>query len=94
MSIAHFNLLLYTAAADVDDNTTLLFKLNSKYRLFQHRHPRTFKNNFCGFIMFMLNDHLEEVIAGSEGDAIFMDDIKSLTDIVTSVIEDGFFKTL
>jgi hypothetical protein len=93
MSIAHFNLLLYTAAADVDDDTTLLHKLNSKYRLFQRRHPRTFKNDFCGYIMFMFNDHLEEVIAGSEGDAIFMDDIKTLTDVVTSVIEDGFFRT-
>ena len=93
MSIDHFNLLLYTVAADVDDKTTLLYKLNSQYRTFQHRHPRTFVKDFCGFIMFMFNDHLDDVISGHDGDNIFMDDVKSLTDVVTSVIEDGIFRT-
>jgi hypothetical protein len=43
--------------------------------------------------MFMFNDHLDDVISGHDGDNIFMDDVKSLTDVVTSVIEDGFFRT-
>ena len=94
MSQEHFNLLLYTAAADVEDESTLLHVLNGLYRTFQHDHPRTHIRDFSGFIMYMFNEHLGDITAGKEEDAVFMDDLSDLTDLIDTVIDEGCFRIL
>jgi len=90
----HFNLLLYTAAADVEDDSTLLYVLNAKYRTFQHDHPRTHVRDFSGFIMFMFNEHLDDLTAGKEEDVVFMNDLSELTDLIDTVIDEGCYRIL
>ena len=92
MSVEHFNLLLYTAAADVEDDSTLLYVLNAKYRTFQHDHPRTHVRDFSGFIMYMFNEHLGDLTAGKEEDVVFMDDLSELTDLIDTVMDEGCYR--
>jgi len=85
---------LYTAAADVEDDSTLLYVLNAKYRKFQHDHPRTHVRGFSGFIMFMFNEHLGDLTAGKEEDVVFMNDLSELTDLIDTVIDEGCYRIL
>jgi hypothetical protein len=92
MSINHFNLLLYISAADVDDATTLLHLLNCKYRIFQTDHPRTYVNDFSGYILFMFEENMDEITTGRDGDDAFMEDVTLLLNLITEVIDEGCFR--
>jgi hypothetical protein len=93
MTPSTYNRLLYTAAAEVEDDLSLLHLLNAKYRTFLTLHPRTY--DFIGFVLHLLDDdHINDTIDGRENDITFMDDVRELLDLLTTGTEEGVFRIL
>jgi hypothetical protein len=95
LTLLEFNYLLVDATANIDDNSALLKILYDKYRIYIQSHPRSFRNNFIGYIQYFLTNNFEELtLLDRENDEIFKKDLNELTTIIEDlVIEEKFILT-
>jgi hypothetical protein len=84
MSITHFNLLLFSAAQDVDEEEgSLIYILRQMYVTYKANHPRG--DTFVTFILNTLSNDLDTVWEGRERIPYFDNDVRELTEILTRV---------